>query len=308
MVVCTLCSCYPWEVLGLPPVWYKSAPYRSRAVKDPRGVLADFGVKLPKETEIRVWDSTAETRFLVLPMRPARHRRLERGAARRSRHPRFDDRHGPRPHARGGRAMNGIHDMGGMDGFGKVEAEPNEPPFHERWEGRVLAMQRAMGYAGAWHIDDSRYRPGDAAAARLSRRLLLLALGAGDAEEPAGARVRDAPTRSKPAMRCSRPSRCRASSRRRRAGGHDARLVLPPAAGARALQAGRPRAHEEHPSADPHPAAALCARQARHGRADPRLPRLSRCGRDRPRRRSAVALYGGVRRPRDLGRGCRSRP
>jgi nitrile hydratase len=71
MIVCTLCSCYPWEVLGLPPVWYKSAPYRSRAVKDPRGVLADFGVKLPKETEIRVWDSTAETRFLVLPMRPS---------------------------------------------------------------------------------------------------------------------------------------------------------------------------------------------------------------------------------------------
>jgi nitrile hydratase len=71
MVVCTLCSCYPWEILGLPPVWYKSAPYRSRAVKDPRGVLADFGVTLPKDTEIRVWDSTAETRFLVLPMRPA---------------------------------------------------------------------------------------------------------------------------------------------------------------------------------------------------------------------------------------------
>src|SRR5262252_173484 len=71
MIVCTLCSCYPWEVLGLPPVWYKSAPYRSRAVKDPRGVLADFGVELPANTEIRVWDSTAETRFLVLPMRPA---------------------------------------------------------------------------------------------------------------------------------------------------------------------------------------------------------------------------------------------
>src|SRR5215468_9154445 len=71
MVVCTLCSCYPWEVLGLPPVWYKSAPYRSRAVRDPRGVLADFGVQLPKDIEIRVWDSTAETRFLVLPMRPA---------------------------------------------------------------------------------------------------------------------------------------------------------------------------------------------------------------------------------------------
>jgi nitrile hydratase len=71
MVVCTLCSCYPWEVLGLPPVWYKSAPYRSRTVLDPRGVLAEFGVTLPPNTEIRVWDSTAETRYLVVPMRPA---------------------------------------------------------------------------------------------------------------------------------------------------------------------------------------------------------------------------------------------
>jgi nitrile hydratase len=71
MVVCTLCSCYPWPVLGLPPTWYKSAPYRSRAVKDPRGVLADFGVSLPEATEIRVWDSTAEVRYLVIPQRPA---------------------------------------------------------------------------------------------------------------------------------------------------------------------------------------------------------------------------------------------
>jgi nitrile hydratase len=71
MVVCTLCSCYPWDVLGLPPVWYKSAAYRSRAVIDPRGVLADFGVVLPKDMQIRVWDSTAETRFIVVPMRPA---------------------------------------------------------------------------------------------------------------------------------------------------------------------------------------------------------------------------------------------
>jgi nitrile hydratase subunit alpha len=70
MVVCTLCSCYPWPVLGLPPVWYKSAPYRSRAVSEPRAVLADFGVTLPAETEIRVWDSTAEVRYLVVPMRP----------------------------------------------------------------------------------------------------------------------------------------------------------------------------------------------------------------------------------------------
>jgi len=71
IVVCTLCSCYPLDVLGLPPIWYKSAPYRSRAVMDPRGVLADFGVTLPADVEIRVWDSTAETRFLVVPERPA---------------------------------------------------------------------------------------------------------------------------------------------------------------------------------------------------------------------------------------------
>ena len=70
MVVCTLCSCYPWPVLGLPPVWYKSAPYRAKAVRDPRGVLADFGVSLPGDTQIRVWDSTAEIRYLVLPRRP----------------------------------------------------------------------------------------------------------------------------------------------------------------------------------------------------------------------------------------------
>lgn len=71
LVVCTLCSCYPIPVLGLPPVWYKSAPYRSRAVHDPRGVLAEFGTVLPEATRIRVWDSTAEIRYLVLPMRPA---------------------------------------------------------------------------------------------------------------------------------------------------------------------------------------------------------------------------------------------
>ncbi len=70
MVVCTLCSCYPWEVLGLPPTWYKSAPYRSRAVLEPRAVLSEFGVTLPDETEVRVWDSTAETRYIVIPERP----------------------------------------------------------------------------------------------------------------------------------------------------------------------------------------------------------------------------------------------
>jgi nitrile hydratase len=71
LVVCTLCSCYPWTVLGLPPTWYKSSPYRSRAVIDPRGVMAEFGTTLPDDIEIRVWDSTAEVRYLVLPERPA---------------------------------------------------------------------------------------------------------------------------------------------------------------------------------------------------------------------------------------------
>ena len=80
MVVCTLCSCYPWPVLGLPPVWYKSAPYRARAVREPRAVLADFGLHLPDETEIRVWDSTAELRYLVLPQRPPGSEHLDEAA------------------------------------------------------------------------------------------------------------------------------------------------------------------------------------------------------------------------------------
>ena len=80
LVVCTLCSCYPWPVLGLPPTWYKSAPYRARAVRDPRGVLADFGVQLPERTALRVWDSTAELRYLVIPQRPAGTEGLDEAA------------------------------------------------------------------------------------------------------------------------------------------------------------------------------------------------------------------------------------
>lgn len=80
LVVCTLCSCYPWAVLGLPPTWYKSAPYRSRAVRDPRGLLAEFGINLPSDTEIRVWDSTAEVRYLVVPMRPRGSEHLDEEA------------------------------------------------------------------------------------------------------------------------------------------------------------------------------------------------------------------------------------
>ena len=79
LVVCTLCSCYPWPVLGLPPVWYKSAPYRSRAVIDPRGVLREFGLELAHEIEVRVWDSTAELRYLVLPERPADTQSMSEG-------------------------------------------------------------------------------------------------------------------------------------------------------------------------------------------------------------------------------------
>ena len=80
LLVCTLCSCYPWPVLGLPPVWYKSAPYRSRSVIDPRGVLREFGLELPEEVEVRVWDSTAEVRYLVLPERPAGSEKLSEEA------------------------------------------------------------------------------------------------------------------------------------------------------------------------------------------------------------------------------------
>jgi len=80
LVVCTLCSCYPWSVLGLPPVWYKAPAYRSRAVIDPRSVLAEFGLTLPQETKIRVWDSTAELRYLVIPQRPAGSERLDEAA------------------------------------------------------------------------------------------------------------------------------------------------------------------------------------------------------------------------------------
>ena len=80
LVVCTLCSCYPWPVLGLPPVWYKSPAYRSRAVVDPRGVIAEFGTELPADVEVRVWDSTAEVRYLVIPARPAGAEGLDEAA------------------------------------------------------------------------------------------------------------------------------------------------------------------------------------------------------------------------------------
>ena len=100
MVVCTLCSCYPWEVLGLPPVWYKSAAYRSRAVIDPARVLAECGVVLPPDTEIRVWDFDRRDPLSRGADAASRHRRVDRGEACDTRHPRLDDRHRARPTGR----------------------------------------------------------------------------------------------------------------------------------------------------------------------------------------------------------------
>ena len=120
LIVCTLCSCYPWPVLGLPPVWYKSAPYRSRAVIDPRGILREFGTELPDDVEVRVWDSTAELRYIVLPERPAGTESMteEQLAALVTRDAmvgvaKVTSRVGRRP-------MNGVHDMGGLQGMGPV--------------------------------------------------------------------------------------------------------------------------------------------------------------------------------------------
>ncbi len=147
MVVCTLCSCYPWPVLGLPPVWYKSAPYRSRAVADPRGVLSDFGVTLPKDTEIRIWDFDRRDSISRGADAPRRHRRLERRETRRTGDARFDDWHRPAEIAEGFK-MNGGQDLGGTHGHGPVKPEMNEPVFHDEWERRAFALTLAMGMPG----------------------------------------------------------------------------------------------------------------------------------------------------------------
>ena len=157
LVVCTLCSCYPWPILGLPPVWYKSAPYRSRSVIDPRGVLREFGLELPQDVEVRVSDSTAEIRYLVLPERPAGTEDMteEELAALVTRDAMIGVAKVAPPRSR--RGMNGIHDMGGMQDMGPIEREENEPVFHQPWEGRVFATNRALGAWGKWNIDAGRY-------------------------------------------------------------------------------------------------------------------------------------------------------
>ena len=306
MIVCTLCSCYPWEVLGLPPVWYKSAPYRARSVNDPRGVLADFGVTLPADTQIRVWDSTAETRFIVLPMRPAGHRRLERRKTRDAGDARQHDRHRPAEKSRRGRVMDGIHDMGGMHGFGKVEPEPNEPVFHEKWEGRVFALTRAIGYTGVWPLDRSRSAqeklPPDVYLSvsyykrwELGLESNLAALGLAGADEiAAGHALRPGKPLARKLSAADVPSSLTRGS-----------FARPASAPARFKPGDRVRTKNIHP--------ATHTRLPRYARgrvgvieARARLSCLSRYGRDRSRRKSAMALHGAVRRPRIMGRGDRS--
>jgi hypothetical protein len=154
LVVCTLCSCYPWPVLGLPPVWYKSAPYRSRSVIDPRGVLRELGLELPADVEVRVWDSTAELRYMVIPERPAGSETL--GEEQLADLVTRDSMIGVAKVVVDGRqVMNGVHDMGGMHGMGPLQSEKNEPVFHARWEARVFALNRAVG---AWESGASTRR------------------------------------------------------------------------------------------------------------------------------------------------------
>ena len=253
MVVCTLCSCYPWPVLGLPPVWYKSAPYRSRAVSEPRAVLADFGVTLGDDVEVRVWDSTAEVRYLVVPMRPAGTEGWDEERARGARHARRDDRHR--------RAVNGAHDMGGAHGFGPVVPEADEPWFHAEWERRVFAMVIALGAGGQWNIDASRFARENRPPGRVPRDDLLrdLAGGAGAAARRARATRRRCCARDgrgRRRWRAAVPRRARATARG-------------------ALRGRRPRAHPQHPPAHPHPPAPLRARQGRHGRAASTAPTSS---------------------------------
>ena len=139
LIVCTLCSCYPWPVLGLPPVWYKSAPYRSRAVIDPRGILREFGTQLAEDVEVRVWDSTAELRYIVLPERPAGTETMteEQLAALITRDAMVGVAKVALPTVRRQR-MNGVHDMGGQQGMGPVEYEKNEPVFPRPLGGASL--------------------------------------------------------------------------------------------------------------------------------------------------------------------------
>ncbi len=199
-----------------------------------------------------------------------------------------------------GCAMNGIHDMGGMEGFGPVQPEPNEPPFHSEWEGRALAMNRALGYAKIWNIDKSRAKieempPHDYLtrtyyqkwAYRLEQ--LLIEYGYIGEDEVEG-RTLAAPGQAGAAL----------PARRRGEQGAVARQLFARADRARALQGRRPRAHQEHPSAHAHAAAALRPRQGRRRRMRARLPRVPGLGRDRRRARTRNGSTRCCSTPREL--------
>ena len=158
LVVCTLCSCYPFSLLGLSPSWYKSNEYRARAVRDPRGVLKEFGVELDDKTQVRVWDFD----FGATLSRPARAaeggRGLGRGGARQAGHAQFDDRRGARSLAQAcERLMDGVHDLGGREGFGPIVDKADDKPFHADWEMRAFGMKQASASATSWTIDWFRY-------------------------------------------------------------------------------------------------------------------------------------------------------
>ena len=143
--------------LALPPTRYKSAPYRSRAVIDPRGVLREFGVTLADDVQVRVWDSTAEIRYLVLPERPPGTERMteEQLAALVTRNAMVGVANVANP--RRSRRMNSIHDMGGMHGMGPIEVREDERPFHAEWEGRAWGLVRAAGPFGPARRRNFRY-------------------------------------------------------------------------------------------------------------------------------------------------------
>ena len=276
LVVCTLCSCYPWPVLGLPPVWYKSAPYRSRAVIDPRGVLREFGTELPDDVEVRVWDSTAELRYLVLPERPAGTETMteEELAALVTRDSmigvaKVDAAAVRRPR------MNGVHDMGGMQGMGPVEHEKNEPVFHAAWEGACMRSTRAMRAVGQVEHRCRRHALERHAAGRLSADELLRAMVA-SGWRAAGRQVRlgDAARRSR--------------AEGRRPGHTKATPALTPATSAALAQPRRlPSSRGSKRSAAVQGAASACApaTSIRPAIRACRATRAARAGVDRPRSR-----------------------
>ncbi len=300
MVVCTLCSCYPWPVLGLPPVWYKSAPYRSRAVLDPRGVLREFGTVIGDEVEVRVWDSTAELRYLVLPERPAgtegfSEEQLAELVTR-------DSMIGvTRAKSAGERAMNGAHDMGGMHGMGPIDTDPNDPLFHAEWERRAFAITLALGFHGRWNIDTSRHarenrHPLDYLSSSYFELWLKgverLAVDTGmiSAEELATGEA----GRS-----------CRGPSARSGARGGDSRQGRQREAGRRCAGEVRGRskgAGARYHDHRPYPRAALLPGPDRHHRPRPRRLHLSRHPRPWLGKEAAALLQRPLQRPRPVGR------